>query len=1381
MTVIKNTQSIATLLLLIFSLVGNADVRLPEGEYYQDIDDLTTQVLGGEITIRRTWYKGRWYKNRAWEPLELKDSVFTDELQENANQRYVEEIVRNEDKFQIHHLQLFGLHYNAANCVICGNIGCEQDAVQACTERVYSPLVSAGTVYKLNGTQNVPRHVDKITRTETGFQWTNKEGDWINYDSQGKIQSYGAKRGTIASFSYNASGQRASVLDRLGNTIYTYEYDDLGKLRFVRATGNRQVEYRYTGDLLTEVVDARGQTWQYTYHPQSDQESEIKLATIRDPKGRLTELTYSSTNKLETESLSDSQGNRRQNSYLYDYDRSRKEYYVQVRGPRGGVKELIYDADSILIRKIVNGNEVYTLTRLSNGTTTTHQVQRQRRLRTTKVFDNWHNLIKTTYPDGAETTASYEPDSTQLNERIDELGRITQYEYYENGLLQRRTEAVGTAQERIIEYQYNQYNQLSIERQLGDSDTQEAVTSYTYNTRGLLETITDPEGGVIQYGYNPRGDITSRTDANNHTWTYGYDAAGNLESITDPLNHITRYTYDDVGNRQTATTPRQHTTVYTYNMLDKQISVTDPLSHQSGLSYDIGGNLKTIQDPLGNTHRLDYDLENRLISYQDVAGNLTRLGYGEQAGQGGGLSGGLAYPGLLNRVEFPTYLQTYDYDQRNRRTRVIDHLDNGQAVQTTDYDDVGNAIETTDAEGRITQYRYDALDRLIEVIDPLQQSTRFGYDNRDNLIRVTDPNNHTTRYTYDRADRKRSEIRPGGQVISYDYDSAGNLRTVTDPDGRRTVYSYDSADRLITQAHYASGATVAERTYTYGYDDNDNLASWNDGSISAILTHDENDRKTDETVNYGAFSLTHRYTYDAAGNKRTYTAPDNTTITYHRVNDRLSRIELPNEGSIVYNSYKWSVPERITYPGGSTQQAAYDNLLRPTQILTQDQGQNPLMDYQYNYDTTGNILSKVTQNKRFDYDYDLLQRLTEAAATFQDAEGVTQTEIEGWNYDPNGNRILDNLNPGSWVYDNNDRLQSSPVATYGYDLAGNTISKTVAGVTTSYRYNAEGRLARIEDADQALIAEYQYDPEGRRIRKVTQAETIYFHYTDEGLAGEFDQAGNPIRLYGFAPDATWTTDPIYQKSSAGYAYYQNDHLGMPQQLIRKSGEKVWEGEFRAFGELVAEEGSWGNLLRFPGQYYDEETNNYYNYFRDYDPATGRYLQSDPIGLVGGLNTYAYVYGNPIYYVDSNGLLGGTLNDIGGAFGDAGYDGYGHGVQARQDANSAAAKVNRGAMTEGQSQYRGPADAMRHCVLACSLTHRLGRGVATSMLDRHEAFGDDPDPMDDMNNQMGCFLGENDSDKSCEQKCFDNFDSLMTGRSPDGSHLSTPLPIGEAYR
>ncbi len=110
-------------------------------------------------------------------------------------------------------------------------------------------------------------------------------------------------------------------------------------------------------------------------------------------------------------------------------------------------------------------------------------------------------------------------------------------------------------------------------------------------------------------------------------------------------------------------------------------------------------------------------------------------------------------------------------------------------------------------------------------------------------------------------------------------------------------------------------------------------------------------------------------------------------------------------------------------------------------------------------------------------------------------------------------------------------------------------------------------------------------------------------------------------------------------------YVYADHLNTPRVLARASDDLiVWRWDItEPFGALPPDEnpsglGTFVYNRRFPGQVLDRVTGFYYNYFRDYDPQTGRYvLQSDPIGLDGGINTYAYGDGNPVSNVDPLGL------------------------------------------------------------------------------------------------------------------------------------------------
>ena len=123
-------------------------------------------------------------------------------------------------------------------------------------------------------------------------------------------------------------------------------------------------------------------------------------------------------------------------------------------------------------------------------------------------------------------------------------------------------------------------------------------------------------------------------------------------------------------------------------------------------------------------------------------------------------------------------------------------------------------------------------------------------------------------------------------------------------------------------------------------------------------------------------------------------------------------------------------------------------------------------------------------------------------------------------------------------------------------------------------------------------------------------------------------------------DALAPAAPVAGKKTRGGVSYAvlSDHIGRPAMTVLTTGTITWDAVYRPFGQIYAATGTVPLNLRFPGQYYDAETGLHYNYFRDYDPTTGRYVESDPIGLRGGWNTYAYVGGNPVMRVDAKGLI-----------------------------------------------------------------------------------------------------------------------------------------------
>jgi RHS repeat-associated protein len=212
-------------------------------------------------------------------------------------------------------------------------------------------------------------------------------------------------------------------------------------------------------------------------------------------------------------------------------------------------------------------------------------------------------------------------------------------------------------------------------------------------------------------------------------------------------------------------------------------------------------------------------------------------------------------------------------------------------------------------------------------------------------------------------------------------------------------------------------------------------------------------------------------------------------------------------------------------------------------------------------------------------------------------------------------RNVNNQTTAHYTTDAAGNISGDGIRSFAFNAAGQLASATAGGVTTNYAYNGAGQ----------------------RVKKSNANGTTLFTQDAKGnILGEYNGTGQAIQ------------ETIYLGSlpvgvlQAGTVYFVNpDHLGAPRTLTDSASAPAWTWDRAPFGNNQPT-GSLTYNLRFPGQYYDAETGLHHNGFRDYDPTTGRYIESDPIGLVGGINTYSYVNGNPVNFIGPKKLSCKTL-------------------------------------------------------------------------------------------------------------------------------------------
>jgi RHS repeat-associated protein len=1129
-----------------------------------------------------------------------------------------------------------------------------------------------------------------------GFRWIDRGGAWIDYNTQGQVVAWGDQNDNRVWMLRDLGGVLRGVADANGHVLYSLHYT--GELvTEVRDYGvgagdpGRSVKYAYDAhNRLVRVTDARGNASKYDY------DAGNRIVAITDAEGRTEQLGYSGdTVKRRTApdgAVTD---------YEFDYDDTNKQFGSKITGPETAagrrVEDYTHNRVGKLVRTIVNGR---TEAEVRYDTAARSRIVTNARGFTTRVSSNeFDQAVEIVHPDGAGEKRSYSAQHLGLTEEVDELGVKTRYQYDDKGRLAKKTEAAGSADARVTDYTRNSLGQITSVTSRGRTEangtlTLDAVWLLEYDALGQLKKTTDPEANVRQYRYDHAGNLVGTTDPRGNATRYEVDAGGNLSKVSDALGRSRSYEYDKVGNLIVFTDARAKTVRAAYDAMNRRWQSSNAVGGVYKVQYNGQGLVVSETDEDGGTTLSEYDNFFALTKQTDALNNATQFGYQVADGSAAGLLGSL---NQATEVIYPTFTRQTRFDRRERQTSESLKNSNAHGQETltssVGYDKRGQVTSELDANGNSRTRGYNAFGQQTEHVDALAGKTSYEYDARGNLLQVSDAKGNVHRFDYDRNDRVVKQTLPLGQSTRFGYDAAGNVVEKIDPLENKSSATYDTANRLVEIKQYKADGTLL-RSSTLTLDANDNLAAWSDTdhvankTSGSRATFDDANRKTGETVTYpGGHTLSYGYAYSAAGKKMQLAWPDGTQIAYgYSPHGMLASVTIPGEGAISVNRYKWTAAEQTALPGGGAQEKTYDGLLKLQTFKVKSPAQQSVLELSHQYgkvqelkkrsrtDTANN--TSTTQSHGYQYDKE--DRLAVATT---DGGGLFGMDTEGFTLDAVANRVAHTKQSGAWLYDANNRLTrrgsgacgAPGVVCYEYDAAGNLGRQTEGAKLTRYGYNASNQLVEVKDGAAQLVARYGYDPLGRRIWKeqyrdrsgaaLAQARRTHFLYADEGLIAEASQSitlnadlsvtangGAAITTqYGPRPDAMFGTGILFVKTQDSngkdrYAYYHHDHLDTPIQATDKQGNVVWAARYEPFGRAqivtpvaTVDKPTITSNLRLPGQYEDQETGLHYNYHRDYDPQTGRYVQSDPIGLEGGINTYGYVGGNPVIRTDPLGL------------------------------------------------------------------------------------------------------------------------------------------------
>lgn len=795
-------------------------------------------------------------------------------------------------------------------------------------------------------------------------------------------------------------------------------------------------------------------------------------------------------------------------------------------------------------------------------------------------YDDQNRCVRATGPDGTLSAAfDYAPD-----------GRTTVY-----------TDALGHRRR----YHYNSARQLTAE-----IDPSGAATSRTWDRHDRLRSVTDAGGATTRLDYDRAGRPVRVTYPDGRESRTEYDERGLPLIVTGPDGTVWRQSYDGRGNRTSVTDPAGATTRFTYDAAGHPAAVTDALGRTTRITCDAAGLPLTVTDAAGHTTTVTRDAFGRPVTVTDPLGAVTRL--------------------------------EWTVEGKPARRTAPDGT-----TESWTWDGEGNCTSHTDPNGGTTRFEHSHFDRLAARTGPDGARYEFAHDTGLRLTQVTNPQGLTWDYAYDQVGRLISETDFDGRTVTYAHDAAGRLTARTTPLGHRIRYEHDGLGRLV--AKDADGVRTE-----YLYDAAGRPAGAASPTSSLTVERDILGRVLAETVD----GRTTRYTYDAVGRRTSRTTPTGavTELAYDAAGNRTALTASGHTLAFAHDALGRELERSFGAAGRPvTLATVFDALGRPTEQTLAAQGR-PLRSRGYAYRPDSHLTS-------------LTDHLTGTTRHFGlDPVGRPLTvTAEDWSetyaYDAAGNQTSAHWPDaaphsevrGERAYDGT-RLTRAGHVRYTYDAAGRTVLRQKTRLsrkpeTWRYEWDAEDRLVSCTTPD-GTVWRYRYDPLGRRTAKQRMtadgetAEETLFTWDGTRLAEESNTATHTVLTWdhdGHRPLAQTERhlDPALPADQAEtdrrFFAIVTDLAGTPTELVDEAGEIAWHTRTTLWGTTTWNRDATAYTpLRFPGQYADAETGLHYNYFRHYDPETGRYTTPDPLGLASAPNPVTYVH-NPHTWTDPLGL------------------------------------------------------------------------------------------------------------------------------------------------